>query len=203
MVTQQGIVFPSAQPGYLNMQDFDRSGAFHQTGQPVSCWNTRRRSCAASCGRWRGDQTRAALHIADYVDLTARGKPSSYLAELGQAILLAGDAAHIHAPLARPDRLNLGLGDDQRILAAKLAMPPSTSKRRKACSDSYCTERSSAQARRCLDWSRAQVAVMRPSAEGRSAERIFLAVDLLNTRRWRRPAIGIAQHACGASHVRK
>ncbi|MFG1610209.1 FAD-dependent monooxygenase [Actinoplanes sp. NPDC049265] len=73
-------------------------------------------------------------------------------------VLLAGDAAHIHSPLGGQG-LNLGLGDALNLgwkLAATVhGQAPA------GLLDTYTAERHPIAAR-VLDWSRAQVAIMRP-----------------------------------------
>jgi hypothetical protein len=91
-------------------------------------------------------------------------------------VLLAGDAAHIHSPLGGQG-LNLGLGDAMN-LGWKLAtvirgFAPDT------LLDSYFAERHPAGSK-VLDWSRAQVALMRPSRSSRALEAIIR--DLMETR---------------------
>ncbi|MBR8094960.1 FAD-dependent monooxygenase [Burkholderia cenocepacia] len=91
-------------------------------------------------------------------------------------ILLAGDAAHIHSPLGGQG-LNLGIGDAMN-LGWKLAftirgIAPS------GLLDSYTTERHPIGAQ-VLDWSRAQVAIMRPTPSSRAIEAILR--DLMATR---------------------
>jgi hypothetical protein len=83
-------------------------------------------------------------------------------------VLLAGDAAHIHAPLGGQG-LNLGLGDAMNLgwkLAATVrGAAPS------GLLDTYDGERRPIGAA-VLDWSRAQVALMRPSPASRALEAI-------------------------------
>ena len=91
-------------------------------------------------------------------------------------VLLAGDAAHIHSPLGGQG-LNLGLGDAMNLgwkLAATIRgdAPP-------GLLDTYSSERHSLGAQ-ILDWSRAQVAIMRPARASRALESILH--DLIATR---------------------
>ena len=84
-------------------------------------------------------------------------------------VLLAGDAAHIHAPLGGQG-LNLGLGDAINLgwkLAATIQ-----EKAPEGLLDSYYTERHPIAAQ-VLDWSRAQVAIMRPAPEARAINAII------------------------------
>jgi hypothetical protein len=91
-------------------------------------------------------------------------------------VLLAGDAAHIHSPLGGQG-LNLGLGDAMN-LGWKLA---STIRGDAPAGllDSYWSERHPVGAQ-VLDWSRAQVAIMRPARSSRALEAIMR--DLIDTR---------------------
>lgn len=90
-------------------------------------------------------------------------------------VLLAGDAAHVHSPLGGQG-LSLGLGDAMNLgwkLAATLRgdAPP-------GLLDTYSRERHPIGAQ-VLDWSRAQVALMRPSPASRALEAILR--DLIDT----------------------
>ncbi|GGC59632.1 hypothetical protein GCM10010994_17980 [Chelatococcus reniformis] len=91
-------------------------------------------------------------------------------------VLLAGDAAHIHSPLGGQG-LNLGLGDAMNLgwkLAATLRGDAPA-----GLLDSYLDERHPVGAR-VLDWSRAQVALMRPTRSTRALAAIMR--DLIGTR---------------------
>lgn len=89
---------------------------------------------------------------------------------------MAGDAAHIHAPLGGQG-LNLGLGDAMN-LGWKLAATIQESAPQ-GLLDSYQTERHPLGAQ-VLDWSRAQVLVMRPDSKARALNAILR--DLMDTR---------------------
>ncbi len=91
-------------------------------------------------------------------------------------VLLAGDAAHIHSPLGGQG-LNPGLGDAMNLgwkLAATIRGDAPV-----GLLDSYRSERHPPGAQ-VLDWSRAQVALMRPSRSSRALEAIIR--DLIDTR---------------------
>ncbi len=89
-------------------------------------------------------------------------------------VLLAGDAAHIHSPLGGQG-LNLGLGDAMNLgwkLAATIR-----GRAPEGLLDSYTAERHPIGAR-ILDWTRAQVALMRPSSRALEA----VVRDVMSTR---------------------
>jgi 2-polyprenyl-6-methoxyphenol hydroxylase-like FAD-dependent oxidoreductase len=90
-------------------------------------------------------------------------------------VLLAGDAAHIHAPLGGQG-LNLGLGDAMNLgwkLAATVRGDAPY-----GLLDSYTSERHPI-GERVLDWSRAQVAIMDPSPHGQAIQAVVR--DLIGT----------------------
>ena len=153
-------------PGVVAMVDFD-AGAFHRT-QPITLERVQ-----SVLRRVSGvDVTITALHLA--TTWTDRAFQAAVYRK-GRA-LLAGDACHVHSPLGGQG-LNLGLGDAMN-LGWKLAsvirgeMPD-------ALLDTYSAERHPIGAQ-VLDWSRAQVAIMRPSPSSRALEAIFR--DLIETR---------------------
>jgi hypothetical protein len=91
-------------------------------------------------------------------------------------VLLAGDAAHIHSPLGGQG-LNLGLGDAMNLgwkLAATIR-----GEAPEGLLDSYTAERHPIGAG-ILDWTRAQVALMKPNRESRALQAIMR--DLIGTR---------------------
>jgi 2-polyprenyl-6-methoxyphenol hydroxylase-like FAD-dependent oxidoreductase len=91
-------------------------------------------------------------------------------------LLLAGDAAHIHSPLGGQG-LNLGLGDAMN-LGWKLAVEV-RGDAPAGLLDSYEAERRPVAAQ-VLDWSRAQVALMRPQPASRALAAIVR--DVIGTR---------------------
>jgi 2-polyprenyl-6-methoxyphenol hydroxylase-like FAD-dependent oxidoreductase len=153
-------------PNTIRMVEFD--GGAHHRGGPIT-----------------GDHLQRVLRRisgAD-VELTAIGQVTTwtdraYLATKYRQgrVLLAGDAAHIHSPLGGQG-LNLGLGDAMN-LGWKLA---ATIRGNAAAGllDSYQRERRSV-AEQILDWSRAQVALMRPSRSTQALRTIVR--DLIATR---------------------
>ncbi|WP_423393883.1 FAD-dependent monooxygenase [Burkholderia sp. LMG 21824] len=153
-------------PGTISMVEFD-GGAFHRRG-PVAL-----------------DHAQAVLRRVSGtgVTLTALRLATTWTDRAHQArtyrngrVLLAGDAAHIHSPLGGQG-LNLGIGDAMNLgwkLAATIRGDAPAS-----LLDSYTDERHPVGAS-VLDWSRAQVALMRPARSSRALEAIVR--DLVDTR---------------------
>jgi hypothetical protein len=154
-----------AAPGTLGMVDFD-GGAFHRT-VPITrehVGNVLRKISGA-------DVTVTELELAT----TWTDRAYQAVEYKKGRVLLAGDAAHIHSPLGGQG-LNLGLGDAMNLgwkLAATLHGTAPTD-----LLDSYERERQPEGAR-ILDWSRAQVALMRPCPSSRALEAIIR--DLIQT----------------------
>lgn len=159
-------MYNQGQPGVIAMVDFD-GGAFHRT-QPVTREHVQAVLRRVSCT----DVTLKALNVA--TTWTDRAYQATTYRK--GRVLLAGDAAHIHSPLGGQG-LNLGLGDAMNLgwkLAATLRGDAP-----EGLLDSYTPERHPVGAR-ILDWSRAQVALMRPSRHSRALEAILR--DLIDTR---------------------
>jgi 2-polyprenyl-6-methoxyphenol hydroxylase-like FAD-dependent oxidoreductase len=117
------------------------------------------------------------------VTLTSMVVASTYTDRARQAttyrkgrILLAGDAAHIHSPLGGQG-LNAGMGDAMNLgwkLAATIrGWAP------QGLLDSYTTERHPI-GEWAVEWTRAQVAIMRPEPHARALRSVI--TDLLETR---------------------
>ena len=153
-------------PGTIAMADFD-GGAFHRT-QPITL-----------------EHVQAVLRRVSNVDVTVRALhlAATWTDRAFQAttyrkgrVLLAGDACHIHSPLGGQG-LNLGLGDAMNLgwkLASVIRGDAPD-----ALLDTYSAERHPI-GMQILDWSRAQVAIMRPSRSSRALEAILR--DLIETR---------------------
>jgi len=154
------------QPGVIAIADFD-GGAFHRT-QPVT-----REHVEAVLRRVSGtDVTLKALNVAS----TWTDRSQQAATYRSGRVLLAGDAAHIHSPLGGQG-LNLGLGDALNLgwkLAATLRGDAP-----QGLLDSYTMERHPVGAR-ILEWTRAQVAVMRPDRQSRALQAVLR--DLIDTR---------------------
>ncbi|WP_312861349.1 FAD-dependent monooxygenase [Rhizobium sp. BK312] len=153
-------------PATIAMVDFD-GGAFHRT-QPITLEHVQSVLRRISVT----EVTLTALKLA--TTWTDRAyQATSY--RRGR-VLLAGDAAHIHSPLGGQG-LNLGLGDAMNLgwkLAAVIRGDAPDS-----LLDTYSSERHPVGAQ-VLDWSRAQVALIRPSRSSRALEAIIR--DLIDTR---------------------
>jgi 2-polyprenyl-6-methoxyphenol hydroxylase-like FAD-dependent oxidoreductase len=164
-LTPTGMYLQS-QPGYLLMVEFD-GGAAHRT-EPVTLEHVQEVLRRVS----NTDATISAFHTVTTWTDRAR-QATTYR---NGRVLLAGDAAHIHAPLGGQG-LNLGLGDAMNLgwkLAATIQ-----EKAPEGLLDSYYTERHPIGVR-VLDWSRAQVAIMKPDPHARALNAIIR--DLMDTR---------------------
>jgi 2-polyprenyl-6-methoxyphenol hydroxylase-like FAD-dependent oxidoreductase len=165
-MTAAGMYLQS-QPGYVVIQGFD-GGEFHDSGKPVTLEHVQEVLRRVS----DTDVTINTLHIATTWTDRAR-QATTYR---NGRVLLAGDAAHIHSPLGGQG-LNLGLGDAMNLgwkLAATIH-----EKAPEGLLDSYYTERHPVGAQ-VLDWSRAQVEIMKPGPNARALNAIIR--DLMNTR---------------------
>jgi 2-polyprenyl-6-methoxyphenol hydroxylase-like FAD-dependent oxidoreductase len=164
-VTPTGVYFVP-EPGFLAMAEFD-GGQFHRT-EPLSLEHVQSVLRRVS----NTDVTLTALHAA--TSWTDRAQQVTTYRK--GHILLAGDAAHIHSPLGGQG-LNLGLGDAMN-LGWKLA---ATIQGRAPAGllDTYTMERHAAGAR-VLEWSRAQVLLMKSSPQSRALEAVIR--DLMHTR---------------------
>lgn len=153
------------QPGQIAIADFD-GGAFDRS-EAITLEHLQ-----AVFRRVSGtDVTLSAVHLA--TSFTDRARLVT--AYRKGRVLLAGDAAHIHSALGGQG-LNAGLGD-----AMNLGWKLAATVRGTALAgllDTYQAERHPV-GQWLLDWTRAQVAIMRPGPQGRALESILR--DLVNT----------------------
>jgi len=159
-------MYTYARPGTIAMVDFD-GGAFHRI-QPITLAHVQEVLRRVS----GTDVTLTALELA--TTWTDRAYHATTYRKV--RVLLAGDAAHIHSPLGGQG-LNLGLGDAMNLgwkLAATIRGDAPI-----GLLESYSSERHPV-GEKVLDWSRAQVALMRPSPSSRALEAIIR--DLIDTR---------------------
>jgi hypothetical protein len=159
-------MYTYAVSGTIAMVDFD-GGAFHRT-TPITLDHVQSVLRRVSCT----DVTINALRLA----ATWTDRAHQVTAYRKGRVLLAGDAAHTHSPLGGQG-LNLGLGDAMNLgwkLAARVrgSAPPNLL-------DTYSHERHPVGAQ-ILDWSRAQVQIMRPTPATRALQAIIR--DLITTR---------------------
>ncbi|MFC6644542.1 FAD-dependent monooxygenase [Granulicella cerasi] len=166
VMTTRGMYLQS-QPGYMVLQDFD-GGAFHASGRPIT-----REHVQEVLRRISESEVTVTAVLAATTWTDRARQATSY--RKGN-VLLAGDAAHIHAPLGGQG-LNLGLGDAMNLgwkLAAVIA-----GEAEESLLDSYEAERIPVGIS-VLDWSRAQVAMMKPTPEARAQHAIMR--DMMETR---------------------
>jgi len=154
-----------ARPGNISMADFD-GAAFHRA-QPIT-----REHVQAVLRRVSGVEVEVKV-LHQSTTFTDRAYQTT--AYRRGRVLLAGDAAHVHSPLGGQG-LNLGLGDAMN-LGWKLAATVQ-GRAPEGLLDSYERERIPVGAA-VLDWSRAQVALMRPARSSRALEAIVR--DLIDT----------------------
>ncbi|MEU6328671.1 FAD-dependent oxidoreductase [Streptomyces sp. NPDC047049] len=152
--------------GHIAMVDFD-GGAFDRSQQLT------RDHLQAVLRRVSGtDVTLSEVHLAS--SFTDRAMQTTTYRQ--GRVLLAGDAAHIHSPLGGQG-LNTGIGDAMNLgwkLAATVhGHAPD------GLLDSYTRERRPIGAK-VLDWSRAQVAIMRPDPHCQAIQGVIR--DLIGTR---------------------
>ncbi len=154
------------QPGRIAIADFD--GGAYDRARPVTLAHLQhvlRRVSGTAV-------TLSALHLA--ATFTDRARLATTYRR--GRVLLAGDAAHVHSALGGQG-LNAGLGDAMNLGWKLAACVRDTAT--EGLLESYEAERRPV-GQWLLDWTRAQVAIMRPGAQARALE--GLVRDLIATR---------------------
>jgi len=161
--TPAGLYVRTPFEGHLGLMDFD-GGAFDRSRPPT------RDHLQEVLRRVSGtDATVEEVHLV--TTFTDRAMQATTYRR--GRVLLAGDAAHVHSPLGGQG-LNLGVGD-----AVNLGWKLAAALRGHDLLDTYTRERHPVGAR-VLDWSRAQVATLRPGSHSPALR--ALVRDLLDTR---------------------
>ncbi|GAA1331021.1 FAD-dependent oxidoreductase [Pseudonocardia xinjiangensis] len=164
-VTANGMYVRTPLEGYLGMLDFD-GGEFDRSRSLT------REHLQSVLRRITGTDV-TLTHVRLASSFTDRAMQATTYRE--GRVLLAGDAAHIHSPLGGQG-LNLGIGDAVNLgwkLAAAVHGHVSDE-----LLDTYTSERHPVGAS-VLDWSRAQVATMKPGPNAPALRR--LVFDLMST----------------------
>ncbi len=165
-LTEMGMYVNGPGPGRIGMAEFD-GGAFDRETTVT------RERLQEILRRVSGtDVTITAVHVAStYTDRARQAKTYRK-----SRVLLVGDAAHVHSPFGGQG-LNTGIGDAMNLgwkLAATVqGWAPNQ------LLDSYTAERHPVGAW-ALNWTRAQVAMMRPELHARAIAAVIR--DLIDTR---------------------
>ncbi|MFB6437782.1 FAD-dependent monooxygenase [Streptomyces sp. NPDC056411] len=165
-LTPTGMYLQPPNAGHIGMMDFD-GGAFDRSRPPTLD------HLQAVLRRVSGTGvTLSEVHLVS--TFTDRAMQTTTYRQ--GRVLLAGDAAHIHSPLGGQG-LNTGIGDAMNLgwkLAATVhGYAPD------GLLDTYTSERHPI-AEKVLDWSRAQVAAMRPDPHAQAIQGVIR--DLIGTR---------------------
>ncbi|MEW2395179.1 FAD-dependent monooxygenase [Streptomyces sp. NPDC046862] len=164
--TPAGMYLRMPVQGHMAVMEFD-GGAFDRSQSPS------REHLQAVLRRVSGtDVTLSEVHLAS--SYTDRAMQTTTYRQ--GRVLLAGDAAHIHSPLGGQG-LNVGIGDAMNLgwkLAATVRGDAPA-----GLLDTYTRERHPVGAW-VLDWTRAQVAAMKPDQHGQAVRALIR--DLIGTR---------------------
>ena len=165
-LTPNGMYISGPGPGRIGLIDFD--GATFDRTQEITL-----QSLQTILRRVSGtDVTLSTLHVA--TSYTDRARQATTYRK--GRVLLAGDAAHIHSPLGGQG-LNTGLGDAMNLgwkLAATIkGWAPDN------LLDTYTEERHPIGSW-AVNWTRSQVAIMRPEPHARAIAGVIR--DLINTK---------------------
>lgn len=165
-LTATGMYLNGPGPGRIGVVEFD-GGAFDRT---------------IDISRERLEQILRHVSGTD-VTITKMHVASSYTDRARQAttyrmgrVLLAGDAAHVHSPFGGQG-LNTGIGDAMNLGWKLAATIKGTAP--EGLLDTYTDERHPVGAW-ALEWTRAQVSIMRPDPHARAIAAVIR--DLINTR---------------------
>src|SRR5579862_2699506 len=164
-LTPNGMYISGPGPGRIGLIDFDDAGFDRSQEITLEALQAILRKVSGT------DVTLSALHVA--TSYTDRARQATTYRK--GRVLLAGDAAHIHSPLGGQG-LNTGLGDAMNLgwkLAATIKGGAPD-----GLLDTYTTERHPVGAW-ALEWTRAQVAIMRPGPHARAIATVIR--DLINT----------------------
>jgi 2-polyprenyl-6-methoxyphenol hydroxylase-like FAD-dependent oxidoreductase len=163
--TPKGLYLNGPMPGRISTVEFDGPPADRDAAVTLEMFQASLRNVSGT------DVTVTSMECATRYTDNAR-QASTY--RMGR-VLLAGDAAHVHSPFGGQG-LNLGLGDAMNLgwkLAATIqGWAP------ESLLDTYTAERHPIGAW-VLDWTRAQVSILRPEPHARAMGAIV--ADLINT----------------------
>jgi 2-polyprenyl-6-methoxyphenol hydroxylase-like FAD-dependent oxidoreductase len=165
-LTENGLYVNGPGPGRIGVVEFDDASFDRST--TITCERLQKilRHVSGT------DVTITTLHVASSYTDRAR-QATTY--RKGR-VLLAGDAAHVHSPFGGQG-LNTGIGDAMNLGWKLAATIKGTAP--EGLLDSYTSERHPVGAW-ALNWTRAQVAIMRPDPHARAIAGVIR--DLINTR---------------------
>lgn len=165
-ITPQGMYVNGPVPGRVSVVDFDGGAAARENTITLESFQETLRRVSGT------DVTVTALPLATRYSDNAR-QATTY--RKGR-ILLAGDAAHVHSPFGGQG-MNLGIGDAMNLGWKLAAVIKGWTD--ETLLDTYTRERHPIGAW-ALEWTRAQVAILRPEPHARAMAAIVR--DLIDTR---------------------